>query len=113
MAGIVAVIGLKISIVFPPGATWPGLDALPGDWVDDLQATESVATAGCEWVDARPADLPAGVLLVQVQMLRSGPLTNRLAQLDKLGIGGINQSIQAAVIDARRESVAKLRAKMR
>ena len=111
--GLVAVIGRKLSIVLPPGATWPGVSTLPADWLDDLQPTGTVATAGSQWVDAGPADLPAGVALVHAQLLRSGALIDRLGQLDKLGIGAINQFIQAAAIDSTRESVSKLRRKMR
>ena len=112
-AGVVAVIGLKITITLPPGATWPGVAALPGDWLDDLQPTEAVAAAGSQWVDAQPADLPAGVVLIHAQMLRSGPLAERLARLDKLGMGPINQFVQAAAVSSFRESVAKVRGDMR
>ena len=111
--GVVVVIGLKLSITLPPGATWPGVDALPADWLGDLQPVEAMTTVGSQWVDAQPADLPAGVVLVQAQLLRSGPLIGRLAQLDKLGIGPINHFIQAAAIGATRESVSKVRGDMR
>lgn len=112
-AGVVVVIGRNTSITLPPGATWPGVDTLPEDWLEDLQPAEAVSATGSRWVTAQPADLPAGVVLVHAQMLRSGPLADRLARLDKLGMGNINQFVQSAAVNSIRESVSRMRGEMR
>lgn len=112
-SGMVAVVGETETLTFPPGATWPGLDALPEDWLGDFQPSETLAVSDSQWQRAAPESLPAGVALVQAQLLRTGPLAARLTRLDRSGVGAMNQGTQAALIGARRESVAKVRGEMR
>lgn len=110
--GLVAVLGECETLTLPPGATWPGLDALPPEWLDELRLAEAVATMGSRVRSVQPNELESGLALVHAQMLRTGSLTTRLTRLDHTGTGAINQSVQAALIGARRESVTKVRTEM-
>lgn len=112
-SGMVAIMGETETLTFPPGATWPGIDALPEDWLDELQPSEALAAPGSQWHTAPPESLPAGVAIVHAQLLRSGSLSARLSRLDRCGAGRMNQTMQAAVIACRRESVTKVRGEMR
>lgn len=63
-SGMVAIVGEAETLTFPPGATWPGLDALPDDWLGDFQPSETLAVSDSQWQRAAPESLPAGVALV-------------------------------------------------
>lgn len=112
-SGMVAITGETGTLTFPPGATWPGVDALPEDWLDELQPSGAIAAPDSHWQSAAPESLPAGVALVHAQFLRMGPLATRLDRLDRSGAGCMNQTMQAALIACRRETVTKVRGEMR
>ncbi|OLV20192.1 hypothetical protein [Deinococcus marmoris] len=110
--GMIAILGEHETLTFPVGATWPGLDALPSDWLDELRPAETVSVSGSLTRKALPSELESGLALVHAQMLRTGSLALRLTRLDRLTSGTLNQSTQAALVGARRESVTKVRTEM-
>jgi hypothetical protein len=82
-SGLALVRGLNLSLVFPEGACWPGLGALPAAWREDLAAQEIVLTPGTR-CDASMVDVVAGRAQVQVQLLSRGTATGRLRVLAEL-----------------------------
>lgn len=72
LAGLVVVEG-RHNLTLLPGATWPGLDALPAGVAASIMSSDLRAATGTRLRAALPGELPAGVALATSQALRSLP----------------------------------------
>lgn len=70
--GLVVVEG-RHHLTLLPGATWPGLDALPAPIAASVMSSDLRATTGTRLRPATPAEITAGVALATTQALRSLP----------------------------------------
>lgn len=72
-AGLVAIVGLEHSLVWPAGLVWPGVQALPTDLREWLAAVETRLTPEAQWAFCAPStrDIEVAVALIQVQRLQS------------------------------------------
>lgn len=70
--GLVVVEG-RHNLTLLPGATWPGLDALPAPIAASVMSSDLRAATGTRLRAALPGELPAGVALATAQALRSLP----------------------------------------
>lgn len=70
--GLVVVEG-RHHLTLLPGATWPGLDALPAPIAASVMSSDLRAATGTRLRAALPGELPAGVALATAQALRSLP----------------------------------------
>ncbi|MFC3833470.1 hypothetical protein [Deinococcus rufus] len=110
LEGVVAVIGFECTLVLPPTTVWPGHLALPDDLVADLGLGDTLLSAGARttpWTPS-PRDIEVATALVTAQLLRVGPLEQRLARLAALcDVHAQGTETSAHLLGTTRESLSK------
>ncbi|SMB85652.1 hypothetical protein SAMN00790413_03491 [Deinococcus hopiensis KR-140] len=109
MEGLVAIVGNELNFPLPPGATWPGLAALPGRMAERVQLVGTYIVPGTRITPhVTPRDLESGVAYVHGLLLLLSQGLERLAVLERtVHPRSLNQTVAGAMVGTVRERLAK------
>lgn len=109
--GLVAVVGLERTVVWPAGLVWPGAGLLPEPLMIWLAPTETHLTPESQWeaCEATERDIEVAAAVVLVQRIQSrGPMIDRLTYLASMvDPDRSSQYTVASLLGTTREALTK------